>query len=73
MQCPLLYMSEGIQSTHRQPGMSTIELVYNTCVYIRQCPLLYKYIFDKEFKCMTVCNNIIGTWDVQYCTHLQTF
>ena len=26
-------MSEGIQSTHRQPGMSTIKLVLYMCIY----------------------------------------
>ena len=49
--CPWSYMSEGIQSTHRQPGMSTIKLVYigvyiSGCVLGPTCPKVYKVHTD---------------------------
>ena len=44
-QCPLSYMSNGIQSTHRLPGMSTVGPVSGN-VLCHTCPMVYKVHTD---------------------------
>ena len=44
-QCPLSYMSDGVQSTHRLPGMSTVGPVSGN-VLCHTCPMVYKVHTD---------------------------